>query len=265
MANRLEPSTGGMPRIIENLMKIQSRIDDSVYGLLHFVSVNPDATWKVGCHATSDGTNLSVSSGVVYHNKEFFLVDTHSIPFQAGQPYGFAIKKVVDPQGSLVYASGQTHDTLVELRMDVTYVSTGENAYVVEYAQAQAFKFVLDHEWSGTQLRFNYSDGTNGSYVDLKGETGATGAPGAIGATPAHQWSGTSLRFQNPDGSWGGWVDLKGETGANGLNGTNGVDGATGATGEIGPRPDHEWNNTQIRFQKPDGSWGVWVDLGLVI
>lgn len=32
----------------------------------------------------------------------------------------------------------------------------------------------------------------------------------------------------------------------------NGLDGKT---------PEHEWDDTQIRFQNPDGSWGEWVDL----
>ena len=36
---------------------------------------------------------------------------------------------------------------------------------------------------------------------------------------------------------------------------------AKGADGDAGPMPDHEWNGTKLRFEKPDGSWGEWVDL----
>lgn len=37
--------------------------------------------------------------------------------------------------------------------------------------------------------------------------------------------------------------------------------GAKGDTGDTGPMPNHEWNGTKLRFEKPDGSWGRWVDL----
>lgn len=33
------------------------------------------------------------------------------------------------------------------------------------------------------------------------------------------------------------------------------------AKGDTGPMPDHEWDGTKLRFQKPDGEWGAWVDL----
>lgn len=33
------------------------------------------------------------------------------------------------------------------------------------------------------------------------------------------------------------------------------------AKGDTGSTPDHEWDGTKLRFQKPDGSWGEWVDL----
>lgn len=31
--------------------------------------------------------------------------------------------------------------------------------------------------------------------------------------------------------------------------------------GPAGPSPDFEWDGTSIRFKKPDGTWGEWVDL----
>lgn len=34
-----------------------------------------------------------------------------------------------------------------------------------------------------------------------------------------------------------------------------------GPPGKRGKIPDHEWEDTSIRFQKPDGTWGKWVDL----
>ncbi|WP_326845241.1 tail fiber domain-containing protein [Thalassobacter stenotrophicus] len=125
------------------------------------------------------------------------------------------------------------------------------------------------HQWSGTSLRF-YTGSTWGSYVNLKGATGATGpkgntgamgptgpegpagptgptgskgntgatgpqgATGATGPTPAHQWSGTSLRFYNGS-AWGGYVNLKGATGATGPKGNTGATGPAGPQGATGP------------------------------
>lgn len=34
-----------------------------------------------------------------------------------------------------------------------------------------------------------------------------------------------------------------------------------GLQGDIGAAPDHQWKGTKLRFQKPDGNWGRWVDL----
>jgi len=34
-----------------------------------------------------------------------------------------------------------------------------------------------------------------------------------------------------------------------------------GEKGEKGEMPDHEWRQTSLRFEKPDGTWGKWVNL----
>lgn len=34
-----------------------------------------------------------------------------------------------------------------------------------------------------------------------------------------------------------------------------------GEDGDMGPMPDHEWDGTKLRFERPDGTWGEWVDL----
>ena len=43
--------------------------------------------------------------------------------------------------------------------------------------------------------------------------------------------------------------------------GEPGVPGAQGERGDTGPMPDHEWRGTQLRFEKPDGTWGDFVEL----
>ena len=77
------------------------------------------------------------------------------------------------------------------------------------------------HQWSGTSLRF-YSGTTWGAYVNLKGDTGSTGATGPTGqAGPT-----------GPTGATG----PKGDTGATGPAGSQGPAGPTGATGATGPQ-----------------------------
>jgi len=40
-----------------------------------------------------------------------------------------------------------------------------------------------------------------------------------------------------------------------------GIAGLPGNDGETGPMPEHQTQNgTQVRFQKPDGSWGDWIE-----
>lgn len=34
-----------------------------------------------------------------------------------------------------------------------------------------------------------------------------------------------------------------------------------GKRGPPGPKPKHEWDGTRLRFERPDGKWGEWVDL----
>jgi hypothetical protein len=46
-----------------------------------------------------------------------------------------------------------------------------------------------------------------------------------------------------------------------GKRGPKGPKGDKGDEGEIGPRPRHEWKETELRFEKADGTWGKFVDL----
>jgi hypothetical protein len=43
--------------------------------------------------------------------------------------------------------------------------------------------------------------------------------------------------------------------------GPQGRPGEKGGQGEKGDKPDHQWRGTELRFEKPDGAWGKWVDL----
>ena len=42
---------------------------------------------------------------------------------------------------------------------------------------------------------------------------------------------------------------------------TQGAAGKKGEKGDIGPMPDHEWQGTKLRFEKPAGGWGEYVEL----
>jgi hypothetical protein len=54
---------------------------------------------------------------------------------------------------------------------------------------------------------------------------------------------------------WSTPILMSGKDGVNGLNGNDGNDGATGLA------PEHEWNDTELRFRNPDTSWGPYTDL----
>lgn len=129
------------------------------------------------------------------------------------------------------------------------------------------------HEWDGSRLRFQRPDKAWGEWVDLEGPQGLS---------PEYQWNGTKLRFKNPDGKWGEWVGLQGKDGRDGKDGLSGKDGKDGKPGKQGPRgekgtpgkdgkegkqgktgpiPKHEIKGKKIRFEKPDGKWGEWIDL----
>jgi len=98
-----------------------------------------------------------------------------------------------------------------------------------------------EHDWVGTNLRFQNPDGTWGEFVDLEGPKGEQGEPGRDGVNGKDGLNGTN-----------------GKDGARGPAGRDGVDGQDGATG---PMPDHEWRGTALRFEEPDGTWGPFVNL----
>jgi hypothetical protein len=56
-------------------------------------------------------------------------------------------------------------------------------------------------------------------------------------------------------------ITLPGEKGDPGKTPVKGVDYDDGEDGMPGQPPKHQWDGTKIRFEKPDGKWGVWVDL----
>jgi formylglycine-generating enzyme required for sulfatase activity len=100
---------------------------------------------------------------------------------------------------------------------------------------------VAEHEWIGTGLSFKNPDGTWGPVVDLKGDQGEKGEKGEKGDT--------------------GSIGPKGEPGEKGDIGPKGDIGLTGPKGEQGLPPEHRWDETFLKFKKPDGSWGNPVNL----
>ena len=124
--------------------------------------------------------------------------------------------------------------------------------------------------------------------TSVRGPAGSSGIAGTPGTSPAHEWDEENnlVRFQNADGTWGprntfargpiGDQGEKGDTGnigpqgPVGLQGTQGIQGSQGIAGPQGPqglqgdtgdRPSHLWDGNSLRFQNPDGSWGVYTDL----
>ena len=54
---------------------------------------------------------------------------------------------------------------------------------------------------------------------------------------------------------------IDGNDGEQGLQGEIGAPGDPGEDGLMGPRPEHEWKGTKLRFETRDGKWGRWTDL----
>lgn len=71
------------------------------------------------------------------------------------------------------------------------------------------------------------------------------------------------MRQPGPVGPSGpaGPVGAPGIPGAPGKAGERGSAGQAGSVGPCGPMPDHQWQGTKLRFQKPDGKWGKSVGL----
>jgi len=56
-----------------------------------------------------------------------------------------------------------------------------------------------------------------------------------------------------------GFDGMPGLTGQQGPAGKQGIPGLQGPQGEPGLTPEHEVQQGMVRFKKPDGSWGQWV------
>ena len=156
------------------------------------------------------------------------------------------------------------------------------------------------HQWNDKYLSFQNPNGSYGLAMNLegpegprglqgdkgdqgdtgnigpKGDTGERGIQGIQGEIPSHNWIGTALQWENPDGSNGLATELKGErgfkgdtgdigpkgdTGERGIQGIQGVQGIEGEKGERGLAPSHTWVGTSLKWENPDGSDGLLVDL----
>lgn len=89
-----------------------------------------------------------------------------------------------------------------------------------------------------------------------KGDTGDVGPAGRDGKDGARGDIGPAGK----DGARGD-IGPAGRDGKDGARGPAGPRGPAGKDGERGPMPDHEWSGTKLRFQKPDGEWGKFVQL----
>lgn len=120
------------------------------------------------------------------------------------------------------------------------------------------------HNWIGTSLQFENPDGSFDPPIELKGdkgergERGNDGLDGERGPMPMHEFLDGKIRFQTPIG-WSKWYDVRGDRG---IEGPQGLRGPQGDRGPSGPVPEHEREGQLLRFKKPNGEWGDWIDLG---
>ncbi len=98
-----------------------------------------------------------------------------------------------------------------------------------------------------------------------RGEPGLPGDPGPVG--PAGERGPQGERGEpgpiGPQGERGpeGPRGLAGEVGPQGERGEKGERGERGPAGPKGDKPDHEWKGSKLRFERPDGTWGEFVEL----
>lgn len=85
------------------------------------------------------------------------------------------------------------------------------------------------------------------------GRDGDDGLPGQAGLPGSNGKDGA----RGPIGPPG----LDGKDGIDGAAGAPGINGLDGEDGEPGLPPEHQWSGTKLRFRRPDGDWGPWVDL----
>jgi hypothetical protein len=103
-------------------------------------------------------------------------------------------------------------------------------------------------------------DGADGK----DGVDGRNGAPGLDGTHGLNGKDGINGRdgIDGQDG-YDGADGRDGKDGERGLQGVAGKRGAKGAKGDKGEPPKHQIDteNGRIRFERPDGSWGGWLEI----
>jgi Siphovirus ReqiPepy6 Gp37-like protein/Collagen triple helix repeat (20 copies) len=146
----------------------------------------------------------------------------------------------------------------------------------------------LEFSWNGTHLGVRVEGETEYQYVNLigpkgergpqgiQGPQGERGPEGPRGKSLEFTWNGTSLGIRIEGQTEYQFVNLKGDKGDTGPQGPEGKQGPKGEKGDVGPqgpqgergprglkgdKPNHQWNGSQLRFEKPDGTWGSYVDL----
>ena len=135
------------------------------------------------------------------------------------------------PSGSTPDAGANTADVLNEVSKTLTALQDAQQTLIE--GREKVVAHLSDPDAHGAETRAN---------IDK--------------ALPKPKWDGTSLAFASADGSIAtAPVNLKGERGAPGEKGDPGDKGDPGIPGAAGPRPDHQWDGTSLKVQKPDGSW----------
>lgn len=137
-----------------------------------------------------------------------------------------------DPTGKLLELTEKVETDEIENANDHQDIRDDIEIKIEEVAQAVEDIELLEAKQGGQGER-----GEQG----IKGDKGDAGSDGKDGL----------------DGIDG----LDGEQGLDGEIGAPGEPGDMGEDGKMGPRPEHEWKGTKLRFEKRDGKWGRWKDL----
>ena len=102
----------------------------------------------------------------------------------------------------------------------------------------------------------------NGSYINVEYLEVGKGYWVKMNADHLYIITGTPFSecLSCPQGEQGP-AGEQGIPGPQGQQGSQGIQGIPGISGKNGSPPEHEWDNTSIRFKNPDNSWGKFVNL----
>jgi len=119
---KIDIGLGGHPFGNDDLTHIQEAYIEGFETFFKSITNNPSNPYKLyGCKITTSDSTVSTTSGVIFYQNEFFLVDDQSIPEQASQ-IGWKIDLSYKfSEGSIFNAAGESIQPYQTRKLVLTY------------------------------------------------------------------------------------------------------------------------------------------------